>query len=975
MEKYGNFVFKKRVEIPEILCTLIELEHEPTGAQIMQVVTEDDENLFNLSFRTWPDKSNGVAHILEHTVLCGSKKYPVRDPFFSMNRRSLNTFMNALTGGDFTCYPAASLVSQDFYNLLEVYLDAVFHPLLTEISFRQEGHRLEFLKADDPSSPLTFKGIVFNEMKGALATGDARLNEELMATLFPHLTYGVNSGGDPKEILTLTYPELKAFHRRFYHPSRCLFFFYGNLPLEAHLDFLEEHAFKGVKKAKPLPLLPQQARFRQPVHKKVFYPISEEEDPSEKTLIGMAWLTCSILDQVDSLALTVLEVVLMGTDAAPLKKALLKSNLCKQAESVMDTELSELPFCLFFKGCQEARSEALEHLVRTVLESLVEEGLPEHLIDGAIHQIEMSRTEITGYSSPYGLSIYFRSALLKQHGGNAEDGLRVHSLFNQLRKSAENPTYFPTLIKKYFLHNPHFVRIEMHPDKTLSKKELEEEKGILEVLAAGLKEKEIKKIIRQAQELAAFQEEQEDDNSDLLPKVTLRDVAREGKEFGLKIETLGPLKVYTHPCFTNELLYVDLVFDLPEIEEEDLPYLRLFSLLLPQMGCGNRTYSEHLDFLLQHTGGIGASLDLFLQPTEQHLMRPSLTIRGKSLYRKRNYLFPIIRDVLTSVDFTDVGRIRELLLQHYSGIEHSIQHSSLRYAVNLAARGFSISSKILNSWYGLDYFWKLKEILTQFESDPAFLIDKLRYLQTQTLGLEGGELILACDDWLYEDLKQSAFYGLLDIPHRPFSPWKNTYSIPETPSQGRIISSPVAFTALLFPSISYSHPDAPALSLAAEIMENLVLHMRIREQGGAYGSGTSNNLLAGQFYFYSFRDPHLSQTLAAFHEAVESLAKGEFTKQNLEEAKLELFQDLDAPVPPGSRAYTAYTRLRGGRTPEMRQAFREKLFSLQKKDIQQAVEHHLKSGIKKGKVVSFAGKELLEKENKLLDNPLALYSL
>jgi Zn-dependent M16 (insulinase) family peptidase len=257
----------------------------------MHIATEDPENLFCLSFQTIPDTSNGVAHILEHTVLCGSQKFPVKDPFFAMNRRSLNTFMNALTGADFTCYPAASQVPKDFYNLLEVYLDAVFHPDLKELSFLQEGHRLEFTNPADPQSPLEYKGIVYNEMKGALSSSSARLAEAINQSLFPDVTYGINSGGDPKDIPKLSYKELKEFHQKFYHPSRCLFFFYGNMPLESHLDFIAKHTLDQTEKQPPLPPLPLQPRFKEPVYRTLSYPIAPEEDPTDKALIGLTWLT------------------------------------------------------------------------------------------------------------------------------------------------------------------------------------------------------------------------------------------------------------------------------------------------------------------------------------------------------------------------------------------------------------------------------------------------------------------------------------------------------------------------------------------------------------------------------------------------------------------------------------------------------------------------------------------------------------
>jgi presequence protease len=953
-------------EIPEIQSTLIELTHEPTGANIMQIANDDEENLFNLCFRTHPTSSNGVAHILEHTVLCGSEKFPVRDPFFSMSQRSLNTFMNALTGPDFTCYPASSQVPKDFYNLLEVYLDAVFHPTLAKLSFLQEGHRLEFLKPDDPTTPLVFKGIVFNEMKGAMATPDARLSEAIMHALFPDLTYGVNSGGDPKEIVTLTYEDLKAFHAKFYHPSRCLFYFYGNLPIEEHLDFLEKQAFAKVAKVAALPLLPKQPRFQKKVEATYFYPIYEEEDTTEKTLLGLAWLTCSILEQQELLALIVLDVVFSGTDAAPLKMALLKSQLCKQADSLIEGEMSEIPFVIICKGCARENAEAVEKLVRTTLAQLAKEGIPEHLIEAAIHQIEMARTEITGHSSPYGLSLFWRSALLKQHGGDPEDGLKVHTLFHQLREKAKERGYFPGLINKYFLNNPHFVRIEMHPDTQLASKESNDEQAKLTSLRESLKEADIQKLLAQAKELAAYQESTKEDKLELLPKVTLRDVQKEGKEFSLSQERFGNFELYTHTCFTNELTYADLIFDLPFFEERDLPLLRLFTLLLPQIGCGGRSYEHHLEYLLEHTGGVGVSLDLCLQAENVNLMRPSLTIRGKALNRKLDKLFPILRDLIISADFTDAARIKELLMQHLHGLENSIQHSSLRYAINLAARGFSTASKIANAWYGLDYFWAMQEIAKEFDKQPTLLIENLQRIQNHSLGLKGAHLVLTCDQESLATLKKEDFYGLTEIPAKPFIPWKGEYAPAEKLSQARVTASPVAFTTLIFPSVPYTHPFAAPLNIASEIMENNTLHKKIREQGGAYGCGAVNGVLAGQFYFYSYRDPHLKTTLKAFHDAVEALVAKKFDKKDVEAAQLGLFQELDAPTPPASRGITAYSRQRGGRTPKRRQESREALMHCTEEQIQQVAKEVLVPGLENSVVVTFAGKELLDKENALL---------
>lgn len=962
---YKDFQVTNVVDIPELQCSLVELIHLPSGAQVMYIPSDDPENLFCLSFQTLPDSSNGVAHILEHTVLCGSKKYPVKDPFFAMQRRSLNTFMNALTGSDFTCYPASSQVPKDFYNLLEVYLDAVFHPNLNELSFLQEGHRLEFTIPDDPTSPLEYKGIVFNEMKGALASSSSRLSEVLNSALFPDITYGINSGGDPKNIPDLTHQELKDFHKKFYHPSRCLFFFYGNIPLEKHLDFIVKNVLEGVEKVDPLPPIPLQKRFTEPKRITQSYPIAEDETLQDKTLIAFGWLTCHILDQEELLALSIAEIVLMDTDASPLKMALLKSGLCKQVGCYMDCEISEVPVTITLKGCNPDSADELEKLIRKTLEKVVLNGIPLNQIENAIHQLEFHHSEITGDHAPFGLSLFMRSGLLKQHGGDPERGLRIHSLFDGLRKrNLEDPLYLTGLIQKYFIDNPHFVRVVLVPDKELSAKELSEERASLDKIQQNLTASQKDDIIRKSSELLVFQKNQEEEiNVNVLPKVTLDDVPSASRVFPLRTETIGNIEVFHHSCFTNEIVYADLVFDLPQLSVEDLSYVRLFSTLLNQMGCGDRAYADNLEFIQANTGGIGSFLTLNLQASDHKLFFPSLYIRGKALYRKTPKLFALIYDIATSVDFTDVSRLKEVILKQYTGLQSSLSQNSLKYAINLSASSLDVPSKIANDWYGLEYFWKIKEIALDFDKHAAFLVSKMQELQTKLLCLDHPHVIITCDATMYDQIKGHQFYGLQTLLTKPFPKWIGNYPLTAPYSHARTIASPIAFTGKVMKTVSYSHPDAAALNIAAFLLDNLTLHSTIREQGGAYGGGAVSNAMSGNFYFYAYRDPNISTTLKAFDQSVRNLVKGKFTKAELEEAKLEMIQALDAPVAPGSRGDLAYGWMREGKSPEVRQAFRDRVIKLTRSDVIEAVKKHLLQGLSSATTVVFAGRELLEREN------------
>lgn len=975
-QTYRDFKVTKAIEISELQCHLCELVHEPSLAQIVHISNDDPENLFCLSFQTIPETSNGVAHILEHTVLCGSKKFPIKDPFFAMSRRSLNTFMNALTGADFTCYPAATQEPKDFYNLLEVYLDAVFHPNLQKFSFLQEGWRLEFSTPNDPTTPLEYKGIVFNEMKGAMSSPEARLEELIHQALFPDITYGYNSGGNPQDIPSLTYEELKAFHKKFYHPSRCLFFFYGDMPLEKHLDFIEKEILKDTTKQPPLPPIPRQPRFISPRYVTGTYPISPEEE-GDKTLIAFGWLTCEILNQEEVLALSIIEFALLDTDASPLKKALLKSGLCKQISSHIDSELSEMPFIITLRGCDEKNAPIIEILIKTTLERIASEGIALQQIENALHQMEFHRSEITHDHGPFGLSLFMRSALAKQHGAHSESGLYIHSLSELIRKRhLGNPNYFSDLIRKYLCENPHFAQVVLVPSPTMASEEIAQERGILESIKASLSPSETEKIISQAEKLSAFQEMQEEADENVLPKVTLADVSKTPRDYSLQQEQVGNLEIFYHNTFTNGIVYADLIYDLPEISEEELPFVRLFAYLITQMGCGPRNYSENLEYIQEHTGGVKAALMFNLQAHNPISFSPSLCIRGKALHRKAPKLFQLFIDITQKIDFTDHTRLREVISKLLITLQNGVHHHSLQYAINLSSSCLDLPSRIAHAWYGLEFYYTIKKLQENFDKSIPELANILLQLQKRMLCLEKPHLVLTCEAEFYDTLKQHHFYGLDAIPTKRFPPWKADYSLHKIPSQGRITASPVAFTGRVLKTIPYTHPDAPALQLAAFLCNNLILHTKIREQGGAYGSGAVANSIAANFYFFAYRDPNITTTLEAFDEALLEIGKGNFEESDLEEAKLEMLQGLDAPITPGEHGSFAYSWMREGRSYDVRAQFRTRLLTLTVAEVTTAVKAHLVPHISSGVTVVFAGKELLEVENKLLQeigrDPLVL---
>lgn len=958
-----NFKVKKSHYLEEIQAELIEVEHIPTGACIVHLKNSDIENAFCLGFQTLPLNSTGVAHILEHIVLCGSKKYPVKDPFFSMMRRSLNTFMNAFTGSDFTLYPASSQVPKDFYNLLDVYLDATFFPELKKISFSQEGHRLDF----DPQGNLMFKGVVFNEMKGAMSSPDQRLWVDLFKHLTPDLPYANNSGGDPLHIVNLSYEELKEFHKTHYHPSNAIFYFYGNLPLEKHLEAIEEKVLAHFEKAPKVEQLPLQKRFSSPKFVTGTFPSHDDSG----TIHTIGCLCAKATDYEKVLALSVLDSYLMDTDASCLKQKLLKSGLCKEVNSYLDTEMSEVSWILVFKGVEEKNRQAIHDLVFSSLKEIAQSPFAEDELESSMHQLEFSRSEITGDRLPYGLGLYMRAFIAMPHGVNPEENLMIHKPFEKLKEKCRDKNYLPSLLKEAVIENTHVVDLLMLPDQNLQKQEEAEEKKILESISSHLTEEKKEQIKTDATKLKEYQEAVETQNVECLPTVTLDDIEKKTKNYPLIKKEKELYSTFFYEDHTNDILYLDLSFKLPKVEKEDLFYLSLFTSFLTELGTKSSSYEERLKQIQAYTGGLYCSLLLDVDCEKPKEVIPSISIRTKGFYRHTEKLFYLLKETCSSIDFTNKDRLKTLLFQTYTLLEHSLASQSMRYAKTLSQSPFSQVGTLTEHLYGLTFFNKLKELVKDLDNKIDFLIEKLENLKP-ILTQNNFELLVTCDKSHYEKLEEKNFYQIETLAKNKLVSWDNSIELNSITSTFYTAPTPVSFSSYSLDSIGYTNVDSPALLVASELLENIYLHEEIREKGGAYGSGASYHSQTATFSFHGYRDPHISETLSHFKKAVRKAIEGNFSEQDVFEAKLGIFQSIDAPESPQGKGRTAYHWNKVSKTLEKRQHYRDAIFNVSKKDIQTALEKHLLPHIEKGVFVCFAGKDLLEKENKKLENALQI---
>ena len=961
---YRGFSVVRKSHIEEIAIHVLELEHEKTGAKVIHVEAEDKENLFAIAFRTYPSDDTGVAHILEHTTLCGSDKYTVRDPFFSMLRRSSNTFMNAFTAKLWTAYPAASLIEKDFYNLLDVYLDAVFHPLLRELSFRQEGHRLEFEDPEDITSPLMYKGVVYNEMKGVFSNPSSAFWRQLMAGVSPNHPYGNDSGGVPKEIPKLTYEDLIRFHQEYYHPSRAIFFFYGDLDLKKHLDFIGERILDKADRLPPIPPLSKQHRFHERKRETTSYP-THETDLTKKTFIGFSWLTMDINNQEDLLAFTLLDSVLMDTDASLLKHKLINSGLCIDADSALDPDAKEIPYSIVCKGCDAENADAIEKLLFQSLREIAEEKIPHKLIESSMHQLEFSRSEIGSDYQPYSLEIFGRTILPYMQGGPLLEGVKIHSLFEKLAKLVIEPDFLSKLIDKYLLQNMHMYRLVMQPDPTLLEKVQKEEREELDAICKKLSTKEKKALVKQSEELVLYQETHEEEDVDCLPILSLNDIPKEVSYYPINKEYVDGLAIYHHTAFTNQITYVDLLFDLPQIAEEDLPYLRLFASLITELGAGGRNYVDNLRFIHEHVGGVWTNLSLNVQRSNPKICYPTISICSKALGRKNEKMFHLLKDFVLTPDFKDRERIKELITQSHSSHQHRLNSSAIGYALKESAAGFSSWNHVNNIWHGFPYYKFLETLVGNLEENLSIVIEKFEHLTKTIFPLNTPHLILSSERKTFDELVNKKFYGLSKFSDASgsFQPWVEFAHPKPVPSMIKTLATPIAHNAQSISTINMNSPYAHALKIASYLFENLEIHLRVREQGGAYSSGVKFNILIGRYQFYSSRDPNIFSTYAAFEGAVARIANGDFSDRDLQEACLSYIQDVDRVVSPGSRASVTYYQNKVGLTKEVRQEFRDKILKTTREEVIDAVRECLSPKMKSQCVrVSYASKDLYERD-------------
>ena len=957
-----SFKLIDRTPIESLNIEVQHYEHIKTGAVHYHLACDHEEKVFMVAVRTMPDDSTGVAHILEHTALCGSEKYPVRDPFFMMTRRSLNTFMNAMTSSDWTAYPFASQNDKDFNNLLDVYLDAVFFSRLHELDFAQEGHRVEFSEAENTSSPLEYKGVVFNEMKGAMSSPVSQLWQGISSYLFPTTTYHHNSGGEPNCITDLTYEQLLEFYRTHYHPSNAIFMTFGNLDVEDVQRKFEEQALSRFEKQDKRWSVPFEKRYPAPIAVEQHYAL-DGEDLSKSTHHVMGWLLGDSTDLDAQLEAHLVSQILLDNSASPLRKALEKTPLAGSPSPLCGLEDSnrEMSFLCGVSGSEPEHALAIEELILTTLENVVKDGVDSSIIEAALHQLELHQREIGGDHYPYGLQLMMNALSAAVHYGDPVSLINLEPALASLREKAQAPNFIQDAVQRLLLDNQHRVRFTLRPDNKISQRVKDMERATLDAMAERFTEEEKQAVVERTK---ALEERQASvDDAGILPQVTLDDIKPEVAYVAPTAKHDHAITATEYVVGTNGLIYQQLIGEMPALSAEQLSQLPFFTLAWTEVGAAGNDYLTQQQRQTASLGSLSAYVSLKPKVDDSNQLLTNLVMSGKALANKANDFTQIVKETWQAADFKEEDRLVELLNQIKTQREQSITGQGHGLAMSLAAAPLSKAASASDALAGLPQIKQLKDWLAQAESNPSILSQSLSGI-AQTLSDPTEALIIHDEQGasLQRDALFSAWPNKTSTKQGEFS-----WEVSEKPTYW-LVDSQVNFCAWALPTVTMEHPDAPVLAVLSAVLRNGFLHTAIREKGGAYGAGATQDSAMGCFKFFSYRDPRVEGTFDDFRGSVDWVLKQSSGDDLVEQAILGLIGSMDRPGSPAGEARQFFHLDRNGRTQAMRQQFRQGLLATTWKDVQRVAQQYIQGQEGSRAVVAPRGSENIAKNLGLIAN-------
>ncbi len=930
-----GFTLVRQAHIAELNTEARIWRHLKSGAQLLSMENDDENKCFGITFRTPPSDSTGIAHILEHAVLAGSRKYQLKEPFIHLVKGSLKTFLNAMTYPDRTAYPVASTNLQDFYNLVDVYLDAVFYPLITPHHLEQEGWHFEL---ETPDAPLALRGVVFNEMKGAYSSPDALLYRFSKQTLFPDNTYQHDSGGDPAAIPDLTYEQFRQFHTTYYHPSNALIYFYGDDDPTERLRILDEYLrdFDQIEVEGPVAL---QAPFAEPRRFHFPYGVDAGTDLGKKAMVQINWLLPENNDMDLLMGLDLMSDALIGTQASPLRKALVDSGLGDDVTGGgLGVGLRQMTFAVGMKGINPADADAVEQLIFRTLERVAAEGFDPNTVEAALNSNEFALRENNTGSFPRGLSLLFRALTTWVYDGDPLAPLAYDGLLTNLKaRLAANPTYLQDLLRHYLLENSHRTIVTLTPDPAHNERLAAAEKARLSAVEAELSPADREAIAANTAELKRRQETPDDPAAlAALPSLQLSDLDKTVKTIPSELGTLGDSQLLYHDLFTNGIVYLDLALDMHTVPQALLPYVDLFGRSLIEMGTNTEDYVQLSQRIGRKTGGIYAT-SMVNAVRGQSEASAWFLVRGKATVSQAQELLDLLHDVLLTVRLDNRERFRQIVQKVRSRREASLIPSGNGYVASRLRAAYNQADWVDEQMGGIDYLFFLRQLEQQIEQDWPSVLAALEAVRDHLLNRQRAiaNVTLDSQNWERFAPQLQGFLGALPAANANHAAWQGTY---DASNEGLTIPAQVNYVGKGANLYELGYEYHGSISVIANYIRTGWLWEKVRMQGGAYGASIGFSKQSGVWTYTSYRDPNLLNTLAIYDQTAAVLRNLDLSQNELTLSIIGAIGSMDAYQLPDAKGYTALVRHLLNESDATRQQTRDEVLGTQASDFHRFAE-------------------------------------
>lgn len=948
------------------------LRHKKSGARIAVISNDDDNKVFYVGFRTPPEDSAGVPHIIEHTVLCGSEKYPVKDPFVELVKGSLNTFLNAMTYPEKTIYPVASCNEKDFQNLMSVYMDAVFHPNIYKYEeiFKQEGWHYELEEED---APITINGVVYNEMKGAFSSADDVLQRQILNSLFPDTTYRNESGGDPEHIPDLTYEEYLNFHRRYYHPCNSYIYLYGDMDVEEKLRWMDEEYLSHYEEIEIDSAIRMQKPFEKPVEIVKKYPISSTESEEDNTYLSYNVVAGTVLDKKLYLAFDVLDYALVSAPGAPLKKALLDAGIGKDISGGYDSSTMQPVFSIIAKNANLSQKEQFLSVIREVLEKQVKEGIDKKALLAGISGSEFRYREADFGHYPKGL-LYGIQCLDSWLYDDMQPFMHLEAVETyRFLKEQVNTGYFEQLISKYLLENTHASVVIVEPEKGLNAKREEELAKKLADYKASLTKEEIQQLIADTKHLKEYQEEPSPkEELEKIPMLERSDIKREAAPLCNEEKSSGGIKIVHHSMFSNGIAYLRFFFDVRDFALEELPYIGLLKSVLGFVDTEHYGYAELANEINIHTGGIAGSFGVYPNVKGEEYLQAAFEVRVKALTEELPEAAKLLGEIIKTSKISDEKRLQEILGQLKSRMQMAMSSSGHSVAAMRSMSYFSRAAYYQDATAGIAFYEVLADLEEHFEEKKGALIAKLEEMVERIFTPERMMVSLVCEEKDYPAAERE----ILQIKESLY-PSKETgeRQLPafscEKKNEGFMDASQVQYVARSGNFLRHGYAYTGALRILKVIMGYDYLWINVRVKGGAYGcmnSYTRN----GDTFFVSYRDPNLEKTNEVYEHIPEYLENFTADERDMTKYIIGTVSDLDTPLNPSAKGARSMTALLQGITLEDIQRERDEILNATEEDIRR-LEPVIASVLEEGNLCVIGNEETLKSGKEMFAQLKNLY--